>query len=137
MRTHERKYRRVMNRMLFRSSRLPNKAAYFRWVMAEAAAVEEAGLEGGTTPLPFITIDPADARDHDDAVFAEPVPTIRALSSGWRLPCCGLCRRRQRNGLGLKRGNRFICPTVVPMLPEQLSNDLCFARKPDAPLHGG
>ena len=26
------------------------------------------------TALPFITIDPADARDHDDAVFAEPDP---------------------------------------------------------------
>ena len=65
-------------------------------VMAEAEAVEEAGLEGreDLTVLPFITIDPADARDHDDAVFAEPDPDIRGLYRlGGDCRCCGLCRR--------------------------------------------
>jgi ribonuclease R len=40
-------------------------------VIAEAEAMEPAGLGArGPARLPLITIDPADARDHDDAVFA-------------------------------------------------------------------
>ena len=86
-------------------------------VMAEAEAVEEAGLEGreDLTALPFITIDPADARDHDDAVFAEPDPDIKgALSSGWRLPMLRLMSPLTAKWTG-KQGSaaiRFICPTA-------------------------
>jgi len=43
-------------------------------VIAEADAMKPAGLSGRTDlrDLPLVTIDPADARDHDDACFAEP-----------------------------------------------------------------
>jgi ribonuclease R len=78
---------------------------------------------------PFVTIDGADARDFDDAVWAEPD------GSGWRImvaiadvahyvrPGTALDREAQL------RGNSVYLPDrVVPMLPEALSNDLCSLR---------
>ena len=55
-------------------------------VLAEAEAAEARGHGSGREDwreLPLITIDPADAKDHDDAVYAEPDPTrtIPAASS--------------------------------------------------------
>ena len=78
------------------------------------------------THLDLITIDPADARDHDDAVYAE------KLDDGWRVivaiadvaayvrPGTALDREAQ------KRGNSTYFPDrVVPMLPFELSADAC------------
>ena len=83
----------------------------------------------------LITIDPADARDHDDAVFArEPdndpknpggyirvwvaIADVAALCHA-RGPSTGYARRS-------KRGNSTYFPDrVVPMLPDRLSGDLC------------
>ncbi|SFG69019.1 ribonuclease R [Neptunomonas qingdaonensis] len=77
--------------------------------------------------LPFVTIDGEDARDFDDAVYAE----VKG-SGGWRLwvaiadvswyvlPATALDQE------ALKRGNSVYFPEfVVPMLPELLSNGLC------------
>ena len=82
--------------------------------------------------LPLVTIDGADARDFDDAVFAEPDPEN---AEGWRLvvaiadvawyvrPGSAL------DGDAQRRGNSVYFPDrVVPMLPERLSNDLCSLR---------
>ena len=85
-------------------------------VMAEAEEVEEAGLEGreDLTALPFITIDPADARDHDDAVFASPTRTLRGFIVWWRLPMLRLMSPLTAKWTG-KQGSaaiRFICPTA-------------------------
>ena len=43
-------------------------------VLAEAEAAKPVGLSGREDwrALPLVTIDPADAKDHDDAVYAEP-----------------------------------------------------------------
>ena len=49
---------------------------------AEAAPAPTLGRRTDLRDLPLITIDPADARDHDDAVFAEPDPELNNLG-GW------------------------------------------------------
>ncbi|MFN0263839.1 ribonuclease R [Tepidamorphus sp. 3E244] len=90
--------------------------------------------------VPFVTIDPADARDHDDALFAEPdeardnpgghvVWVAIADVARYVTPGTALDRAAR------DRGNSVYFPgRVVPMLPERLSNDLCSLReKEDRP----
>lgn len=79
--------------------------------------------------IPLITIDPADARDHDDAVFAEADPDH---PGGWHLiVAIADVAHYVRPGSPLdeeayERGNSAYFPDrVVPMLPETLSADLC------------
>ncbi len=82
------------------------------------------------TKIPLITIDPEDARDHDDAVFAEP------HKNGWRvIVAIADVAAYVRNGTALdkdayKRGNSTYFPDrVSPMLPEALSADQCSLRE--------
>ncbi len=106
-------------------------------VIAEAEAAEAPGL-GGRVDLrdtPLITIDPEDAKDHDDAVFAAPddhpdnqggyrVIVAIADVSWFVRPQSRLDRE------ALRRGNSIYLPDrVVPMLPERLSNDLCSLKE--------
>lgn len=84
--------------------------------------------------LPLVTIDPADAKDHDDAVHAEPDPdeanpgghivTVAIADvAAYVRPGTPLDRE------ALRRGNSVYLPDrVVPMLPERISNDLCSLR---------
>jgi ribonuclease R len=86
--------------------------------------------------IPFVTIDPPDAKDHDDAVFAAPDPDPNnrgghvihvaiADVAAYVRPATALDRE------ALDRGNSVYFPDrVVPMLPERISNDLC-SLKPD------
>ena len=86
------------------------------------------------TKIPLITIDPIDARDHDDAVWAAPdddpnnpggFVTIVAIAdvSFYVRPGSALSREAE------KRGNSVYFPDrVVPMLPEKISNDLCSLK---------
>jgi ribonuclease R len=81
--------------------------------------------------LPLVTIDPVDAKDHDDAVHAEPdrnpnnkggyiVNVAIADVAFYVRPGSALDRD------ALMRGNSVYFPDrVVPMLPERISNDLC------------
>jgi ribonuclease R len=76
--------------------------------------------------LPLVTIDGADARDFDDAVFCERKP------KGWKLLVCiadvsaYVTPGSALDQEALKRGNSVYFPDrVVPMLPEVLSNGLC------------
>jgi ribonuclease R len=78
------------------------------------------------TELPLVTIDGLDARDFDDAVFAEPTRT------GWRLVVAiADVSQYVRTGTALdgearERATSVYFPNrVLPMLPEQLSNHLC------------
>lgn len=78
--------------------------------------------------IPLITIDGADARDFDDAVFAEP----HGEEGGWHVLVAiadvahYVTSDSALDKEALKRGNSVYFPDrVVPMLPEALSNGLC------------
>ncbi len=79
---------------------------------------------------PFLTIDPATARDHDDAVCVEPL-----AGGGWRLwVAIADVSHYVESGSpldreALRRGNSVYFPDrAIPMLPETLSGDLCSLR---------
>ncbi|MEI8701193.1 ribonuclease R [Mesorhizobium sp. ISC15] len=106
-------------------------------VIAEAEAVKPATLADREDwrDLPLATIDPADAKDHDDAVFATPdtdeknpggVVVTVAIADVAAYIRYGTALDRE----ALKRGNSVYFPDrVVPMLPERISNDLCSLRE--------
>jgi ribonuclease R len=101
--------------------------------LAEAEAAAEPGPGGRTDwrDKPFVTIDPPDARDRDDAVQAEPDPAPDN-PGGWLLRVAiADVAAFVRPGSALDaearlRGNSTYFPDrVVPMLPDRLSGDLC------------
>jgi len=89
------------------------------------------GLREDLTHLPIVAIDPADARDHDDAVWAAP-DDDPANPGGWKaIVAIADVSFYVRPGSALdkearKRGNSVYFPDrVVPMLPEILSAHVC------------
>jgi ribonuclease R len=102
-------------------------------VVAEADNQKPAPLGNRTDfrDVPFVTIDPADARDHDDACFAELDPDPKnkdgyliwvaiADVAHYVTPSSKLDQEARL------RGNSTYFPDrVVPMLPDRLSGDLC------------
>ena len=113
------------------------RTAFSDVVMAEAHATPE------TIPLEemkrredwrnrlVMTIDPADAKDHDDAIWVE------RISSGWRLAVhIADVSHYVKPGTAMdveaqKRGNStYLVDRVMPMLPPELSNGIC-SLKPD------
>lgn len=101
--------------------------------MAEADSAKPAGLKGRVDlrDMPLVTIDPADARDHDDACYAHAdedpknpgghvIWVAIADVAHYVTPNSALDREAR------KRGNSSYFPDrVVPMLPDRLSGDLC------------
>jgi ribonuclease R len=80
--------------------------------------------------LPIVAIDPSDARDHDDAIWAEPDgeggfrAVVAIADVSYYVRPGGQLDREAR-----KRGNSVYFPDrVVPMLPEVLSADVCSLR---------
>jgi len=89
------------------------------------------GQREDLTHLPIVAIDPEDARDHDDAIWAEPdgeggwnaIVAIADVSFYVR-PGSELDREARA------RGNSVYFPDrVVPMLPEELSADICSLKE--------
>jgi ribonuclease R len=86
------------------------------------------------THLPIVAIDPADARDHDDAIWAAP-DDDPDNSGGWKaIVAIADVSFYVRPGSELDReararGNSVYFPDrVVPMLPEELSADICSLK---------
>jgi ribonuclease R len=111
------------------------------------AAIEEAD-KAKTAPMghrldlrdvPLVTIDGEDARDFDDAVFAEPDP---GHAGGWRILVAiadvawYVRHDRPLDRAAYRRGTSVYFPDrVVPMLPEQLSNHWCsLVPRADRPV---
>ncbi len=122
---------------LLRANRVPTV-----WPPAVAEAVSELPAElnwqGSSRKdirdMPLVTIDGEDARDFDDAVYCE-----SRARGGWRLvvAIADVSHYVEPGGAldreAAERGNSVYLPDrVVPMLPEELSNDLCSLR-PDGP----
>ncbi|HET7886292.1 MAG TPA: ribonuclease R [Bradyrhizobium sp.] len=107
--------------------------AFSRDALREAEEAEPANLKGREDwrDIPLLTIDPPDAKDHDDAVHAladtDPnnkggfiVHVAIADVAFYVRPGSALDRD------ALLRGNSVYFPDrVVPMLPERISNNLC------------
>ncbi|XBQ15642.1 MAG: ribonuclease R [Oceanicaulis sp.] len=103
----------------------------------QARAVKPAkqGKREDLRDIPLITIDPADARDHDDAVWAAP-DDDPANKGGWVvLVAIADVAAYVTPGSPLDKGARnrgvsvYLPDRVVPMLPERLSNDLCSLKE--------
>jgi ribonuclease R len=120
------------------SRELPTQFTDAAIAEAEMATVPDLKGREDLRDIPLITIDGEDARDFDDAVWAEP-DSHAENEGGWHLmvaiadvshyvlPGAALDRD------AYDRGNSVYFPDrVVPMLPEALSNGLC-SLKPHEP----
>ena len=106
---------------------------------AEKARAAPMGDRLDLRDVPLVTIDGEDARDFDDAVFAEPDPDH---PGGWRLLVAiadvawYVRHDRPLDRAAYRRGTSVYFPDrVVPMLPEQLSNHWCsLVPREDRPV---
>jgi ribonuclease R len=106
-------------------------------VIAESEALKPFTAEGRSDlrNTPLLTIDPVDARDHDDAVYAEPDTDPKNRGGFVVIVAIADVAHYVRPGTRLDkeaqlRGNSVYFPDrVVPMLPERISNDLCSLRE--------
>jgi len=128
------KSERAISLIAIHSHDIPH--VFARALLDEADAARPATLAGREDwrQVPFVTIDPPDAKDHDDAVHAVPDPDPR--NAGGHLVSVAIAdvAHYVRPGTTLdreavRRGNSVYFPDrVVPMLPERISNDLCSLR---------
>src|SRR3712207_3689921 len=102
---------------------------------AERVAGQELGAREDLTRVPIVAIDPADARDHDDAVWAA-LDEDPGNAGGWKaIVAIADVSFYVRPGSGIdkearKRGNSVYFPDrVVPMLPETLSAHVCSLKE--------
>jgi len=107
--------------------------------LAESEAAKPATLAGpgrreDWRHLPLVTIDPADAKDHDDAVHAAPDPDPKNIGGHIVTVAIADVSAYVHDGSAMDRearlrGNSVYFPDrVVPMLPERISNNLCSLR---------
>jgi ribonuclease R len=106
-------------------------------VIREAEEAKEATLKGREDwrDLPLVTIDPPDAKDHDDAVHAAPDDDPKNAGGFVATVAIADVAAYVRPGTALDReaylrGNSVYFPDrVVPMLPERISNELCSLKE--------
>ncbi|WP_374832828.1 ribonuclease R [Paenochrobactrum pullorum] len=102
---------------------------------AEKCKPLELGKREDWRNIPLVTIDPADAKDHDDAVFAERDEDPNNLGGYIVYVAIADVAAYVTSGSAmdkeaLHRGNSVYFPDrVVPMLPERISNNLCSLRE--------
>jgi ribonuclease R len=108
---------------------IPNEFSKEALAEADAAKPVTLGNRTDLRQIPLVTIDGADARDFDDAVFAEPD------GEGWHLIVAiadvahYVKPGSELDKTAYERGNSVYFPDrVVPMLPEALSNELCSLK---------
>jgi ribonuclease R len=128
------KTERAVSLIAIHAHDIPHK--FTRAVLAEADAARPPSPADREDwrEAPFITIDPPDAKDHDDAVHALPDPDPR--NSGGYLVSVAIADvahyvrpDSELDREALRRGNSVYFPDrVVPMLPERISNDQCSLR---------
>jgi len=103
----------------------------------EAARVSKLtlGEREDLTYLPIVAIDPADARDHDDAIWAAPDDDPGNVG-GWKAIVAiadvsfYVRPNSELDKEARARGNSVYFPDrVVPMLPEELSADICSLKE--------
>src|SRR5687768_4522416 len=101
---------------------------------AHRVSQQPLGEREDLTHLPIVAIDPADARDHDDAIWAAP-DDDPGNAGGWKaIVAIADVSYYVRPGSELDReararGNSVYFPDrVVPMLPEELSADICSLK---------
>jgi ribonuclease R len=107
--------------------------AFSKAALAEAEEARPATLKGREDwrEVPLVTIDPPDAKDHDDAVHAEADPDPKNQGGFIVNVAIADVAYYVRPGSALDRdalirGNSVYFPDrVVPMLPERISNNLC------------
>ncbi|MCH8685629.1 ribonuclease R [Sphingosinicellaceae bacterium A1X5R2] len=110
---------------------IPTEFSDAALAQAEASSRQPLGAREDLRHIPFLVIDPVDARDHDDAIWAEPDDDPKN-KDGWQLGVAiADVSYFVQPGSALdhdarERGNSVYFPDrVVPMLPHSLSSDAC------------
>jgi len=105
--------------------------------LKEVARLKPATAKGreDLRDIPLVTIDPDDAKDHDDAVWAAADENPKNQGGWVVLVAIADVAAYVAPGSALDKGARkrgvsvYLPDRVVPMLPERLSNDLCSLRE--------
>src|SRR5205814_285150 len=125
---------RAISRLTIAAFEIPTEFPHEALAEAAGAKPVEVGDRADLRDLALVTIDGEDARDFDDAVWAEPDDNPENRG-GWHIVVAiADVSHYVRPGSALDReaahrGNSVYFPDrVVPMLPEALSNDLCSLR---------
>ena len=108
---------------------LPNEFPREALAEAEAGKIPPLGNRTDLSDVPLVTIDDIDAKDFDDAVYAEKTAggfrLIVAIADVAHYVAPGSALDKE----AFLRGNSVYFPGhVIPMLPEALSNNMCSLR---------
>ena len=133
-RIHETGIEKALSLIAIHSQGIPHEWPAAALEEAEVCGPAQLGQRTDLRDLPLVTIDGEDARDFDDAVWAEPDSSAEN-DGGWHLivAIADVAWYVQRGSAldrsAYDRGNSTYFPDrVVPMLPEALSNGWCSLR---------